>query len=141
MARFRDECDRVAMVKLAIVSHPCTPVSDADLEDWLESRVAELREATPGSIVRLSRLAQDLPDSEIGIGWLIDVEVPEESAALTSDGLADVLSDLVTDMRFLGMQPKVLAEDDPPAAPGDTTEPGSDPPAAAGPLLDYPGLA
>ena len=98
-----------AMVKLAILCHPFTPVPEADLEDWLELQLNQLRKAAPQGIIRLSRLAQELPSTEIGIGWLIELELPEESVLLERDGLADALADLVTDMRFLGLQPRVLS--------------------------------
>ncbi len=96
------------MVKIAILCHPCTPAPTGDLEDWLEGQLDQLRKAAPVGIIRLSRLAQGLPDTEIEVGWLVELELPEESVQLGRDRLADALADLVTDMRFLGLQPRVL---------------------------------
>ena len=126
------------MTKLAILCHPCTPVPEGDLEDWLEDHLDRLRSAGPRGIIRLSRLAQELPDTEIAVGWLIELELPEQSVLLARDGLADALADLVTDMRFLGLQPLVLT-------PTEFTEYSGrladvSPAAVDRPVLDYPGI-
>ena len=129
------------MIKLAILCHPCTPVPEADLETWLEAQVDQLRKAAPEGIMRLSRLAQGLPDTEIGIGWLIELELPEESILLRRDGIADALADAVTDMRFLGLQPRTLSPHEFPDRYGDLPGTLSEPPAIVhAPVLDYPGL-
>lgn len=92
------------IVELAIRCHPCVPVDASELESWLERELGGLRGAAPEAVVRLSRLTQALPDSEIPTGWLIEVEVREEYAPLLSEALGEVLRD----MRLLGLQPKVL---------------------------------
>jgi hypothetical protein len=141
MDRDADRCDRGAMIQLAILCHPCTPVSDADLETWLDDQVEKLRREAPEGIIRLSRLSQELPDADIGIGWLIEVELPEESVLLRRDGLADALSAAVTDMRFLGLQPRVLSplesSERNGGLPGRLSEQTA---IASAPILDYPGL-
>lgn len=96
------------MVSIAIVCHPCTPAPAGDLEEWLAGQLEVLRQAAPGGIIRLLRLVQDLPDTKVETGWLVELELPEESVLLGRDRLADALADLVTDMRFLGLQPRVM---------------------------------
>ena len=133
-------CEPCAVVKLAIICHPCTPAPTGDLEDWLEGQLDRLRKAAPQGIIRLSRLAQELPDTEIEVGWLVELELPEQSILIWRDGLADTLADFVTDMRFLGLQPRVLT-------PNEFSEQTSAHPASHHhrdrlnvPVLDYPGL-
>jgi hypothetical protein len=104
------------MDKITIVCHPSTPVPTSELEDWLEERLEGLREVAPQGIIRHSRLAQDLPDTEVEVGWLIELEIPETSVQLKGDRLADALGDHVTDMRFLGLQPNVLTPQGPESA-------------------------
>ncbi len=96
--------DSVGMVELAIRCHPCVPVDAGELESWLERQLGELRGAAPESIVRFSRLTQALPDSEIAIGWLVEMELQDDYAPLVSERLGEALRD----MRLLGLQPKVL---------------------------------
>jgi hypothetical protein len=127
------------MFELTILCHPCTPVAPTELEDWLQHQVDRLRTSSPELIVRLSRLAQELPDSEITGGWLIELELADESHR-DHDPLPDVLADVLTDMRFLGMQPTVLLPlgiSDLARALGKAL---SEPPVGNGPVLDYPGL-
>lgn len=129
------------MAKFTILCHPCTPVPEANLEAWLEEKVDQLRKAAPDGIIRMSRLAQELPDTEIGIGWLIELEMSEESIDLRRNGLADALADVVTDMRFLGLQPRVLSPHELSGRDGDRPAPRSDSaPVLSAPVLDYPGL-
>jgi hypothetical protein len=92
------------MVKLTILSHPCTPVAPAELEDWLSERADRLRSSAP-LIVHLSQLTQG---RNIAAGWLIELEPKDESSPLNHDELLEVLADLLADMRFLGMQPMLL---------------------------------
>jgi hypothetical protein len=96
------------MAKLTIVCHPYTPASPEDLETWLRSELDQLREAAPQAIIRLSQLSQDLPDSQIEIGWLIEFE-SEEDSVLDHEHLAKAITDMCTDMRFLGLQPSLLS--------------------------------
>jgi hypothetical protein len=93
------------MVELAIRCHPCVPVSADELEGWLEQQLVELRATAPDGIVRLSRLTQDLPNTNIDIGWLIELELPPSEAPATRERLGEALRD----MRLLGLQPQVLA--------------------------------
>jgi hypothetical protein len=90
--------------ELTIRCHPCVPVDAGELESWLERQLGELRAATPDAIIRLSRLTQALPDSEITIGWLIEIERRAGDAPLAGERLGEALRD----MRLLGLQPKVL---------------------------------
>jgi hypothetical protein len=92
------------MVRLAIRCHPVVPVSTDELERWLERQVHELRVEAPQGTVRLSRLTQGLPSADLDIGWLLELELPEEEPLLARDRLADALRD----MRLLGLQPTLL---------------------------------
>jgi hypothetical protein len=93
------------MVQLAIRCHPFMPVSVDELEQWLESQVQELRAEAPHGTVRLSRLTQATPSSDLGVGWLVELELAEGERLLCGDRLADALRD----MRLLGLQPTLLA--------------------------------
>ncbi len=90
------------MVQLAIRCHPRVPVSAQELEGWLEQQVQDLRANFPQGIVRLSRLTQGR-EADLDIGWLIDLELHEESLAEGS------FADILRDMRLLGLQPTLLA--------------------------------
>ena len=96
------------MVQLAIRCHPCAPVSVDELEGWLERQVHELRAAAPQGTLRLSRLTQDGPSSDLKIGWLIELELADGEPLLGGRLLADSLRD----MRLLGLQPTLLTRRD-----------------------------
>lgn len=129
------------MAKITILTHPSTPVAPAELEDWLELQLDRLQSSAP-VIVRLSRLTQALPSSEVAAGWLIEVELTEETGPLDRDDLPGALADVVNDMRFLGMQPMLLFPHDLSDFSLALDEALSLLPAAAvnGPVLTYPGL-
>jgi hypothetical protein len=99
------------MVQFAIRCLPRIPVATADLEHWLEQELNDLRSVAPQGTIRLSRLTQELATTEVGIGWLIELELPEDEPLLGWDRLASVLRDL----RLLGLQPTLLV---PPGASG-----------------------
>jgi hypothetical protein len=96
------------MVQLAISCHPCVPVSPDELERWLEQQVDELRAEAPHATVRLSRLTQGGPSTDLCIGWLVELELAEGEPLLRGRRLADSLRD----MRLLGLQPTLLAPHD-----------------------------
>jgi hypothetical protein len=96
------------MLHLAIRSHPSVPVDAHDLEDWLERQVENLRAEAPTAIVRLARLSQQLPNAEVGIGWLLELEVPDAERVAAERQLQELL----TDMRLLGFAPTVLSPHD-----------------------------
>jgi hypothetical protein len=93
------------MVQLTIRCHPRVPVAAEELERWLDQQLEGLRAQTARGTVRLSRLVQELPSVDIGIGWLVELELPEDEPLLDKDGLAAVLRD----MWLLGLQPTLLA--------------------------------
>jgi hypothetical protein len=103
--------DHRAMVQFAIRCLPRVPVATEELEHWLEQELKALRCRVPEGTIRLSRLTQELPTAEVGIGWLIELEVelPEDQPLLGWDRLASVLSDL----RLLGLQPTLLVPPSP----------------------------
>jgi hypothetical protein len=92
------------MVQLAIRCHPCVSVSADELERWLEQQVRELRAEAPHGTVRLSRLTEGRPGTDLEPGWLVELELAEEEPLLAGDRLADALRD----MRLLGLQPTLL---------------------------------
>jgi hypothetical protein len=93
------------MVQITIRCHPRVPISSDELERWLEQQVDGLRAEAPQGTIRLSRLTQGLPSSDVDIGWLLELELPEEDPLLERNRLAEALRD----MRLLGLQPTVLA--------------------------------
>jgi hypothetical protein len=96
------------MVQLAIRCHPCVPVEADDLEVWLAREVEDLRAAAPRATVRLSRLTQSRPDTDLDVGWLVELELEEGEPLLAGPRLADALRD----MRLLGLGPTLLAPRD-----------------------------
>jgi hypothetical protein len=78
------------------------PLEPSELEDWLEARVSDLREAWPTGTIRLFRLTQPLASEVIDVGWLLEAELPAEEA-----DLQPWLAETVRDMRLLGFQPVV----------------------------------
>jgi hypothetical protein len=65
-------------------------------------------EAAPHGTVRLSRLTQGGPSTDLEIGWLIELELADEEPLLAGQRLADALRD----MRLLGLEPTLLAPRD-----------------------------
>ena len=93
------------MVQLTIRCHPLVPVAADELERWLARQVDDLRVEAPRGTVRLSRLTQELPNANLDIGWLLELELPVDEPLLARDRLAETL----TDMRLLGLEPTLLA--------------------------------
>jgi hypothetical protein len=92
------------MVQLSIRCHPFAPVSADELEQWLGRQVSHLRKEAPQGTIRLLRLTQERPDASLDIGWLLELELPEDEPLLSRDRLADALRD----MRLLGLQPTIF---------------------------------
>jgi hypothetical protein len=117
------------MVQITIRCHPLVPISSDELERWLEQQVGALRAEIPQGTIRLSRLRQGLPNSEVDIGWLLELELSEEDPLLERNRLTEALRD----MRLLGLQPTLLAPLDLSISPdqrgelfaGSSTIPGS----------------
>jgi hypothetical protein len=127
------------MAKITILTHPSTPVAPDELEDWLGRQLNRLQSSAP-VIVRLSRLTQPLPSTEVAGGWLIEVELTEETGPLDLDDLAGALADVVNDMRFLGMQPMLLFPHDLSKLSVALDQALSSLQVVNGPVLTYPGL-
>ena len=96
--------DNRLMSQVAIRCHPCVPASTAELYDWLEEQVGDLRAYAPEGTIRLSSLIQPLPTGERNIGWLVELALPEGESFLRGARCAALLRDL----RLLGLQPTVL---------------------------------
>lgn len=96
------------MSPLLIRCRSCTPASTAELTDWLEGKVAELRADTPRLLVRLTRLVQDLPEARVDDGWLIEVQLEGEEPKDRPGALIASLEEIVRDMRILGLDPTLL---------------------------------
>jgi hypothetical protein len=136
----RPQCGETeSMAKITILTHPSTPVAPAELEDWLELQLDRLQSSAP-VIVRLSRLTRPLPSSEVAGGWLIEVELTEETGPVDLDDLSGALADVFNDMRFLGMQPMLLFPHDLSDLSRAVNEALSRLQAVNGPVLTYPGL-
>jgi hypothetical protein len=88
------------MVEFSIRCHPSVPLEAADLEEWLEARVRDLRTAWPTGTIRLFRLSQPLPSNDVAVGWLLEAELPADQ-----HDLAPWLAETLRDMRLLGFQP------------------------------------
>ncbi|MGH2966902.1 MAG: hypothetical protein ACRDMH_16190 [Solirubrobacterales bacterium] len=104
------------LVRFAIRCQPRIPVATEDVERWLDRELADLRHHAPEGTIRLSRLTQELPTVEVGIGWLIELELAEDQPLLRWDRLASVLRDL----RLLGLQPTLLTPATGPGRPVST---------------------
>lgn len=96
------------MAKLTIRCHPLTPADHRELETWLQEQAGQIRRAHAGAMVRLSRLTQDLPSGELGIGWVLELDLGEDLASIGKE-LAFALDEAIRDMRLLGLQPLTLA--------------------------------
>ena len=99
---------------LVIRCRSCTPAPASELTEWLEGKVAELREQSPQFLVRLARLSQDLTEATIDDGWLIEVEPRGDASSNHAVPSPSVVEQLLRDMRILGLDPVVLAPTDPP---------------------------
>jgi hypothetical protein len=107
MAAPSNRCD-IDPMSCIVIRCRATPASTGELTDWLEDEVAELRDGHPELLVRLSRLTQDLPDTSIDDGWLIEVEIPGEQPAEPFALLMASLEEILGDMRILGLDPTLL---------------------------------
>jgi hypothetical protein len=92
------------MAQITIRCHPRVPVPIEELEVWLKREVDHLRDEFPQATVRLSSLTQHLPSSDIDVGWLIELELPDDAPMLEGQDLAVALRD----MQLLGLQPTLL---------------------------------
>ena len=100
------------MNQFAIRCLPRVPVASEELERWLERELEELRDDIPQGTIRLSRLTEPLPTTDVEIGWLIEFDLPRDSQP-QPDRVR--LASMLRDLRLLGFQPTLLA---PSSAPG-----------------------
>lgn len=92
------------MVQITIRCHPRVPVPCEELELWLKQELDHLRQEVPQASVRLSSLTQHLPSRDLDVGWLIELELPDDGPTLEGNDLAEALRD----MQLLGLQPTLL---------------------------------
>lgn len=92
------------MSQIAVRCHPYAPVATEEVQAWLTEEVRRLREDVPDAAIRLLRLSQAGPDGEIGVGWQIELGITLAEAPLDKQSLSELLGDL----RLLGLQPSVL---------------------------------
>jgi hypothetical protein len=97
------EVDNRLMTQIAIRCHPYAPIDTEDVQRWLNDELSHLRDGAPNAAIRLLRLSQPGPESEIEVGWQIELngngEPPVDDAALR---------EVLRDLRLLGLQPAVL---------------------------------
>lgn len=98
------------MSQIAVRCHPYAPVATEEVQRWLTEEVGRLREDAPDAAIRLLRLSQAGPEGEIGVGWQIELGVTMADSPLDPQSLSELLGDL----RLLGLQPSVLRAQDPP---------------------------
>lgn len=98
------------MSQIAVRCHPYAPVATEEVQKWLTAEVGRLREEAPDAAIRLLRLSQAGPEGEIGVGWQIELGITLPEAPLDQQSLSELLGDL----RLLGLQPSVLRVQDPP---------------------------
>jgi hypothetical protein len=91
------------MTQIAIRCHPHAPIDTEDVQRWLNDELDRLRDRAPHSAIRLLRLSQPGPESEIDVGWQIELNGNGE-APVEDRTLREVLRDL----RLLGLQPALL---------------------------------
>lgn len=87
--------------------HPCAPVEVDDLQEWMDGALGRIREALPHGTVRLLRLTQELPSGGHSFGWLIELDPDDDVDVLRLKAVRAALRD----MRLLGLQPTVLADE------------------------------
>jgi hypothetical protein len=102
----RTPTDNAGMVQITIRCHPGVPVPCEELELWLKRELDRLRDEVPQMTVRLSSLTQHLPSADIDVGWLIELELPDDGPMLENRDIAVALRD----MQLLGLQPTLLHE-------------------------------
>jgi hypothetical protein len=92
------------MSQIAVRCHPFAPVASEELQGWLTTEIARLRDDAPEAAIRLLRLSQPGPEGEIEVGWQIEIGVAPPVSPLDDRSLGELLRDL----RLLGLQPTVL---------------------------------
>jgi hypothetical protein len=92
------------MRQLAIRISPVSPVSNDEVDAWLQAEVERVREGAPQAALRVLRLRQPLPTGDADVGWLIELDAAGGAAPLNEDELTRILRDL----RLLGLQPTLL---------------------------------
>lgn len=95
-----------SMSQIAVRCHPYAPVATEALQKWLREEVRRLRKSAPEASIRLLRLSQPGPATEIEVGWQIEIGGSLGQTPLDDENLAELLRDL----RLLGLQPSVLGE-------------------------------
>lgn len=90
------------MTQIIIRCHPYAPIDAEDVQRWLTDELSRLRDGAPNTAIRLLRLSQPGPESEIEVGWQIELN---GNGKPVEDG---TLREVLRDLRLLGLQPAVL---------------------------------
>ena len=98
------------MSQIAVRCHPYAPVATEEVQKWLTAEVGRLHEEAPDAAIRLLRLSQAGPEGEIGVGRQIELGITHPEAPLKQQTISELLGDL----RLLGLQPSVLRAQDAP---------------------------
>ncbi len=93
------------MTQIIIRCHPYAPIDAEDVHRWLTDELSRLRDGAPNTAIRLLRLSQPGPESEIEVGWQIELSGNGDGEPPVEDG---VLREVLRDLRLLGLQPAVL---------------------------------
>ena len=99
------EGDNRLMTQIIIRCHPYAPIDAEDVQRWLTDELSRLRDGAPNTAIRLLRLSQPGPESEIEVGWQIELSGNGDGEPPVEDG---VLREVLRDLRLLGLQPAVL---------------------------------
>lgn len=93
------------MTQIIIRCHPYALIDAEDVQRWLTNELSRLRDGAPNTAIRLLRLSQPGPESEIEVGWQIELSGNGEGEPPVEDR---VLGEVLRDLRLLGLRPALL---------------------------------
>ncbi len=100
-----------SMSQIAIRCRPCSRVAPAEMERWLNEEVTRIYDGVPEMTGCLWRLSREGIDDETGVGWQIELCMASSASPFDHKGLTELLRDL----RLVGVEPSVLSEEAPSA--------------------------
>jgi len=89
---------------LLFCSRPASLAPD-EAETWLHGAVEKLSAAAPAQALTVAALHEGDADGAVEWDWLVEVDLPDHDGQDARRGL----SELLLDLRLLGMQPSVVA--------------------------------